>query len=443
MHFIARTSTSFFLLIFCFFNIRSDCEAQKTVPFLIGEKLKDSVFNYLANATGLSVTEYKGKLLILDFWNIWCSSCILAMPKLDSLQREFPSDLKIVLVTGNSEKEIEKLFSRIRIKKPSLSMIANDKFLHAMFPHNTVPHHVWINKNGQVSYITDGFHANKQNIEAVINGKQVSLPVKNEFDDFDILQPLIREGNGRLLAHIKGYSMLLERISEYGGSSYALNIRDTANGTTGLKIVNMPTLFLFKVAFAPLIPNGNVSEYDPVLLNNRIRVEMSDDIADTCYAEEIEKLNQWSHENLFCYESYFKEVGYLFRRMQEDISTQFNFDVRIEKRKTTCIVFKSIRNNHTNAKDDNLIKNAGKASGIRRERSQLMKYLLKFQSFQLKPLIDETDPHTRPDLKRLNITKLKAGDIEYLKNELAIAGISITESVEEIDMLIIRKKQSN
>ncbi|MBK8087718.1 MAG: redoxin domain-containing protein [Chitinophagaceae bacterium] len=51
----------------------------------------------------VSLSDFRNKLLILDFWNTTCISCIKAFPKLDSIQKLFGNRVQIVLVNRESK----------------------------------------------------------------------------------------------------------------------------------------------------------------------------------------------------------------------------------------------------------------------------------------------------------------------------------------------------
>ena len=132
-----------------------------TSPLKLGDKMPDIYLGeFLEDSTKkMKVSDLKGSLVILDFWETWCSSCIAAMPKMDSLQKEFGNRIKIILVTRNDRAKVSAIFKKGNIRRPDLPLVINDSFLRKLFPYNTVPHHVWIDQNGIVKFITDGYNA--------------------------------------------------------------------------------------------------------------------------------------------------------------------------------------------------------------------------------------------------------------------------------------------
>ena len=75
--------------------------------------------------TPLSLEKLRGKVVLLDFWGVWCSPCIKAIPKLKQLARDFEDDaFEIIMVhTPMKSHEVESFIRKQKLKLP----IAIDK----------------------------------------------------------------------------------------------------------------------------------------------------------------------------------------------------------------------------------------------------------------------------------------------------------------------------
>ena len=66
----------------------------------------------LTSTTGemVKLSDYRGKVVVLDFWATWCPPCKKAMPHLQEIHEEFASEDVVVLgvsVDANSEKVVQ------------------------------------------------------------------------------------------------------------------------------------------------------------------------------------------------------------------------------------------------------------------------------------------------------------------------------------------------
>jgi cytochrome c biogenesis protein CcmG/thiol:disulfide interchange protein DsbE len=65
------------------------------------------------DARPLSITEYRGSVIILNFWASWCLECRPEMPVLERLQREFSSrGLVVIGVNTRETKEAARRYAK-------------------------------------------------------------------------------------------------------------------------------------------------------------------------------------------------------------------------------------------------------------------------------------------------------------------------------------------
>ncbi|MDO8480082.1 MAG: TlpA disulfide reductase family protein [Candidatus Rokubacteria bacterium] len=65
------------------------------------------------DARQLSMTEYRGTVIVLTFWASWCLECRVDMPALERLQREFsPRGFAIIAVNARENKETVRRYAK-------------------------------------------------------------------------------------------------------------------------------------------------------------------------------------------------------------------------------------------------------------------------------------------------------------------------------------------
>lgn len=79
-------------------------EEKKEPASLIGKPAPAFVGKFALNGKNLSLADYKGKVVLIDFWAVWCGPCIRAFPALSALQEEFKGkDFNVLGVTYYQE----------------------------------------------------------------------------------------------------------------------------------------------------------------------------------------------------------------------------------------------------------------------------------------------------------------------------------------------------
>ena len=142
-----------FLIIFIFLISNSFAnEAINIKNLSINEKLKkyDGLTFLDDKNNQLNLSDYNGKLILLNFWATWCSPCKEEMPSLDKLQINSKlNNLKIFPINvgqDNLEKS-SKFFNDLKIK--NLNFFFDSPItLAKKFKLRGIPTSILINKDG-------------------------------------------------------------------------------------------------------------------------------------------------------------------------------------------------------------------------------------------------------------------------------------------------------
>ena len=146
----------FVILIFCFSIFSSISQTDEDIPLNniaineIPKPISSIIFeDFSGNKVNLK--DYKGKLVLINFWATWCAPCKKEMPSLDALsQNDNFKNLQVFAVNmeaPNADKT-KKFFSDLNIKKLEIFFDRNLNFVKE-FKLRGVPTTVLINKEGR------------------------------------------------------------------------------------------------------------------------------------------------------------------------------------------------------------------------------------------------------------------------------------------------------
>ena len=116
----------------------------------VPEKLKNVSFTNEINEN-ISTEDLRGKVIIINFWAIWCKPCREEMASLDSLaENGLFKNLVIFPINVGSDtvEKSKKFYNEIKIKNLSLFFDKNLK-LAKQFSLRGIPTSILINKNGE------------------------------------------------------------------------------------------------------------------------------------------------------------------------------------------------------------------------------------------------------------------------------------------------------
>lgn len=112
----------------------------------------------LQDLTGqqVSLNEFKGKIVMLDFWATWCGPCRMTMPVVESLQKEYAGTM--VLLAVNLQEPLDVVRDYIRAHGiHSRVLLDEDGAVGSMYGAEAIPMQILIDKQGIIRFVMAGF----------------------------------------------------------------------------------------------------------------------------------------------------------------------------------------------------------------------------------------------------------------------------------------------
>ncbi|BAU51900.1 Thiol-disulfide oxidoreductase ResA [Mucilaginibacter gotjawali] len=414
------------MALLCLFFRASGHNINNNHFLKIGDHVPDiTIQNMLFNSSrSVKISDYKGKILVLDFWATWCSSCISHFPEMYALQKKIPDQLQILLVNCKSTRDSEtniKAFFEKRKAYYHFPTVVMDTALEAMFPHHSIPHYVWIKDNVLIA-VTYADELNEANVIKALSEPKVHLPEKT-FIPYDLSRPYFNSSDS------SGSADYLYRsyLGIYKDGLHAISGFSFVNDTliNRIDVMNASRIQLIKFAF----PAFAEFKSDRIILNVARKTDFSADSSSTA----------WRSRNCFCYESSFPpcERSLALSIMQGDIRKYLRVKIDTVEAEQGCHILSVADRNRlvhippNTHPETNINEHTGAA--VYFINSSLHAFMLKMEDIYRVLFIDETAGIERvslnlpPDLL----------DEKSLSESLYKQGFKLTKGKRKIKLLVI------
>jgi len=103
-----------------------------------------------------SLSDYKGKVVLVNFWASWCPPCIYEMPELQRLKKHFAGRAFEIITINVGEKKykVRKFTKLINLELPVLLDTASETYHD--WGVKTLPTSFLIDSKGQIRYMVRG-----------------------------------------------------------------------------------------------------------------------------------------------------------------------------------------------------------------------------------------------------------------------------------------------
>jgi thiol-disulfide isomerase/thioredoxin len=420
-------------------NFGSKATAQETKfrPLKIGDTIPEKVWNlpfqirnHPQGKLSTTLKEYKGKLIILDFWATWCSPCLAMLPKTNALQKQYAQQVQFLPITREPESKVNELIKKTGWNPmQQLVYVIADTAFNTLFPHIYIPHYIWVNNKGIVQAITADTVINANAIHQLLNHTNHQLTTKTDdlVKSFVISKELLKQQaaidtnlqySSSLSSYRKGWPALMDF-----GSGIFKNRK--------LTIVNNPIVNLFRMAYsgtAYRYTKGGVYLGYPY---NRTLVEAKNP-------------EYWVNPgNVYCYEQIMPDTNASdnLKMMQQQLELLLPLKAKLENRNMPCyVIIQEGKPRQHIQPADSLFQQSPLHLVMHNQTSgKLAEVLNRYLGGKKNIIVDETGISHPISLE----LKTQLNNLDQVKTALQPWGLALKPATRNIEVLVITDKNLN
>lgn len=145
-------------------------------PVKVGDHMVDGTL-YDTEGNTHHLSEFEGKYILLDFWNLGCQPCMEALPEMEEVSRMYKGKLELVSICGAAKNRWKKFVAEKKLTGHQWNELreVNDG-LAAVYGVKGVPHYVLISPERKVIHCWMGYrkHILKEKMKEFVNNHLLS-----------------------------------------------------------------------------------------------------------------------------------------------------------------------------------------------------------------------------------------------------------------------------
>lgn len=121
------------------------------------------------NGGDVRLADYKGKVVVTNFWATWCGPCRIEMPLLEQAMEKYKDDKDVIFLAINTDDDRNYVEPYVKGQKIKLPVVYAN-YLDAEFRITSIPTTIIFDRQGQVAFRQSGYNS-REDFVAVLSEK--------------------------------------------------------------------------------------------------------------------------------------------------------------------------------------------------------------------------------------------------------------------------------
>jgi len=128
--------------------------SENTIP-KVGSKAPDFTLPGM-NGEQYRLSDYKGKIVVLNFWGTYCPPCVEEMPIIQNYYENYAADQNVEILAINENDPIVSVKAFFRQHKLTFPSLLDKDVVRREYGVMNYPTTIFINENGKIEVIFEG-----------------------------------------------------------------------------------------------------------------------------------------------------------------------------------------------------------------------------------------------------------------------------------------------
>jgi thiol-disulfide isomerase/thioredoxin len=130
----------------------------------IGDALKFTLTKL--DGAPLKLDEYRGKIIVMNFWATWCGPCMTEMPLFEKTIAKYKADKDVVFLAITTDEDRELVAPFLKQYKFNLP-VAHAEYLNDHFAISSIPTTIILDRKGEIAFRQTGFNSREDFVEVL------------------------------------------------------------------------------------------------------------------------------------------------------------------------------------------------------------------------------------------------------------------------------------